>query len=102
MKYTFSSLAPKTWHNVTIGWAEIYPMHCATGPGARVMDVAVNRKPFLTEFDVLAHVPCHTAHLEHGVFRANANGIIKIKFTATVDRPFVSLIHVKILDGLLF
>jgi len=99
MTYTFPSFLPFSATNVTLGFAEIFDGNCNSGPGSRVMDVTVNGAPFLTDYDALAgNVTCRTARLEHGEFPADADGSIAIKFTASSDRPFVSLLEVQTVE----
>jgi hypothetical protein len=93
--YKFHGLEPWIPLNVTLGFAEIYRPICRNGKGARIMDITVNGAPFVSHLDVLALVPCATAHFERGVFTANGRGEIVIKFNATVNNPFVSLIELE-------
>jgi len=92
-KYIFTGLEPRAPMNLTLGFAEIYRPICRAGQGARSMDITVNGAPFATNLDILALVPCATANFERGVFTANGQGKIAIKFNATVNNPFVSVIE---------
>jgi hypothetical protein len=93
MTYKLTGLIPRHMYKLTLGFVETY--HCAgdTGVGKRIMDVHVRDEPFLEDYDVFEKAGgCFIAVFENGLVKANHLGKIKIEFTASVNRPMVSLI----------
>jgi Malectin domain len=95
MNYTFPGLVPRSMNKVKLGFAEILDANCLQEPSARVFDVTVNDMPFLSNFDVLTVVPCHTVHFVEGIWVADATGRIVIGFKSIRGMAFVSVIEIE-------
>ena len=100
MTYKLTGLIPRHMYNLTLGFVETYHCDDDTGVGQRIMDVQVREKPFLEDFDVFETAGgCFIAVFETGLVKANHLGKIKIDFTASVDRPMVSLIMAEAVES---
>jgi len=96
MKYTFRSLQPRGFHNVTLGFIETYHCNGVGDTSKRLIDIAINSNKFLQDYDVFATTgACGTVAFESKLVKANRKGIIRIFFSATVDKPMVSLIQIE-------
>jgi hypothetical protein len=90
--YTIARLLPYSSYEVILGFAENFIDYCVTG--ARVFNVTVNGKPFVTEFDVFDTVGCDNAIVVRKVYRANGDGQLVIRFIPIKTHPFVAMIGI--------
>ena len=86
--YTIPGFTAGSTHTVTLHFAELY----WSNPGQRVFDVAINGKPVLTNFDIVAAAGSnYHAVVEQFTTTANSSGQIVISFTnGTADQPLVN------------
>jgi hypothetical protein len=77
--YTVSNLQAGSYYTVRLHFAEIY----FSQPGQRVFNVAIQGKPVLTDFDIIAQAgKAYSAIIEAFTVAADSNGDITISFTA--------------------
>jgi len=91
--YTFNGLAPQSFVEVTLGFAETHTPNCSKG--MRVFSVHVNNNALVSQLDVFDKAGCETAYLRTGFANANARGELHLTFTASVDKAMVSFIEIE-------
>jgi hypothetical protein len=91
--YTIPGLAPGSTHAIRLHFAELY----FSNAGQRVFNVAINTKPVLTNFDIVAAANgSFKAVVVPSTAVANANGQIVISFTnGSVNQPLINGIEVQ-------
>lgn len=90
--YVFPNLTPGATYLVRLHFAEFY----WTLPGQRVFNVAINGKPVLQNFDIVATAgAANTALVEQFTAVADANGDITVSYSAgPADQPKASAIEI--------
>jgi len=89
--YTFTGLAPASYHRVELHFAEIY----WTLPGKRIFDVSLNGKQILNDFDIFAAAGgINKAIVKPFVVKPDAAGTITLQFTTILDQAKVSGISI--------
>jgi len=91
---TIMHLKPKSTTKITLGLAEVF----YTGRddhGKRVMDIAVNGQVFVSNLDVHSVVGPAAALVQNKTAQADAEGRLRLDFSATIDNPMFSFTHIQ-------
>ena len=92
--YNIPNLIPGETYQLRLHFAEIF----FEGPGARIFDVAINNTTVLDDYDVVVESQdpgpqAEAVVIEEFTVTAQANGVLEIDFSASVNNPKLSALE---------